>query len=231
MVVAGTDSFLLQGQTSRPLCLPWHGKFSGRRWRLITLRISVNAHKVSASWWVGSQIFHALVCSFCLFLCCPLIAGRPTYPCLRRRLISAPLSLHFPSTPFPSVFSFCASVPKVSTPPGMALSPKTRRRAAARAGGEGGGGPSGGEEIPLGNPQFQSTWEDSGESHGFRVRGPGYLSGGGKVDAGTPFGKLVRADLFKVCVVFLFWSKFVLFVCFLGCLFSFFFVGPSVLLR
>lgn len=55
-----------------------------------------------------------------------------------------------------------------------------------------------GEPLPLGNPQLQATWEDNGESHGFRVRGPGYLSGGGKVDAGTPFGKLVRADLYKV---------------------------------
>lgn len=55
------------------------------------------------------------------------------------------------------------------------------------------------EALPLGNPQFQDTWEDNGESHGFRVRGPGYLSGGGKVDAGAPFGELVRADLYKVC--------------------------------
>ncbi|CBN79393.1 conserved unknown protein [Ectocarpus siliculosus] len=46
--------------------------------------------------------------------------------------------------------------------------------------------------------EFQDTWEDNGESHGFRVRGPGYLSGGGKVAAGTPFGKLVRADLYKM---------------------------------
>lgn len=53
-------------------------------------------------------------------------------------------------------------------------------------------------EMPLGNPQFASTWEDNGETHAFRVRGPGYLSGGGKVDAGKPFGRLVRADLFKV---------------------------------
>ncbi|CAM9866880.1 unnamed protein product, partial [Ectocarpus fasciculatus] len=54
------------------------------------------------------------------------------------------------------------------------------------------------EALPLGNPQFQDTWEDNGESHGFRVRGPGYLSGGGKVDAGAPFGELVRADLYKM---------------------------------
>ncbi|CAM9961831.1 unnamed protein product [Scytosiphon promiscuus] len=52
--------------------------------------------------------------------------------------------------------------------------------------------------VPLGNPQFHATWGDSGEAHGFRVRGPGYLSGGGKVDAGAPFGKLVRADLYKM---------------------------------
>ncbi|CAM9638285.1 unnamed protein product, partial [Hapterophycus canaliculatus] len=52
--------------------------------------------------------------------------------------------------------------------------------------------------VPLGNPQFQATWEDNGDAHGFRVRGPGYLSGGGKVDAGAPFGKLVRADLYKM---------------------------------
>ena len=55
------------------------------------------------------------------------------------------------------------------------------------------------EKMPLGSPQFASTWEDNGETHTLRVRGPGYLSGGGrKVDAGRPFGRLVRADLFKV---------------------------------
>ena len=53
-------------------------------------------------------------------------------------------------------------------------------------------------EMPLGNPQFLETWEDNGESHAFRVRGPGYLSGGGKEDAGKPFGHFVRADLYKV---------------------------------
>lgn len=53
-------------------------------------------------------------------------------------------------------------------------------------------------ESPLGNPQFLETWEDNGESHPFRVRGPGYLSGGGKEDAGKPFGRFVRADLYKV---------------------------------
>ena len=53
-------------------------------------------------------------------------------------------------------------------------------------------------EMPLGNPQFMETWEDNGESHAFRVRGPGYLSGGGKEDAGKPFGRFVRADLYKV---------------------------------
>lgn len=52
--------------------------------------------------------------------------------------------------------------------------------------------------VPLGNVQFEDTWEDNGDTHAFRVRGPGYLSGGGKVDAGKPFGRLVRVDLFKV---------------------------------
>lgn len=52
--------------------------------------------------------------------------------------------------------------------------------------------------MPLGNPQFDATWEDNAESHAFRVRGPGYMSGGGKVDAGKPFGRFVRADLYKV---------------------------------
>lgn len=55
-----------------------------------------------------------------------------------------------------------------------------------------------GEPVPLGNPQFSETFEDNGETHSFRVRGPGYMIGGGKVDAGEPFGRLVRADLFKV---------------------------------
>ncbi|CAN0254647.1 unnamed protein product, partial [Laminaria digitata] len=52
--------------------------------------------------------------------------------------------------------------------------------------------------MSLGNPQFLDTWEDNGDSHAFRVRGPGYLSGGGKEDAGKPFGRFVRADLYKV---------------------------------
>lgn len=113
------------------------------------------------------------------------------------------------------------SLKKVSTPPGMGISPTSRKMAAAAArkpstfgpaslpspsanAASGGttaaaaGGGKRGEPLPLGNPQLQSTWEDNGESHGFRVRGPGYLSGGGKVDAGAPFGKLVRADLYKV---------------------------------
>lgn len=60
---------------------------------------------------------------------------------------------------------------------------------------------SAGAAVPLANPQFEDTWEDNGETHTFRVRGPGYMSGGGKVDAGAPFGRLVRADLFKVSTV------------------------------
>lgn len=54
-------------------------------------------------------------------------------------------------------------------------------------------------EMPLGNLQFGDTWEDNSETHKFKVRGPGYLSGGGKVDAGKPFGRFIRADLYKVC--------------------------------
>ncbi|CAM9492827.1 unnamed protein product [Sphacelaria rigidula] len=57
---------------------------------------------------------------------------------------------------------------------------------------------SAGAAVPLSNPQFEDTWENNGETHAFRVRGPGYMSGGGKVDAGTPFGRFVRADLFKM---------------------------------
>ena len=133
-----------------------------------------------------------------------------------------PKSLFFFSELF---FFFRPSLPpslkKVSTPPGMGISPTSRKMAAAAArkpstfgpaslpspsanAASGGttaaaaGGGKRGEPLPLGNPQLQSTWEDNGESHGFRVRGPGYLSGGGKVDAGAPFGKLVRADLYKV---------------------------------
>lgn len=77
-------------------------------------------------------------------------------------------------------------------PPAAGAAGATAARAAA------GAGRRDGETLPLGNPQFQATWEDNGDSHGFRVRGPGYLSGGGKVDAGSPFGRLVRADLYKV---------------------------------
>ena len=55
------------------------------------------------------------------------------------------------------------------------------------------------EQVSPGSPQFASAWEDNGENHTFKVRGPGYMSGGGrKVDAGRPFGRLLRADLFKV---------------------------------
>lgn len=115
---------------------------------------------------------------------------------------------------------FRPSLKKVSTPPGMGISPTSRTWAAAAArkgstsgptspllppanGAASGGMTAGkrGEPLPLGNPQLQSTWEDNEESHAFRVRGPGYLSGGGKVDAGAPFGKLVRADLYKVCII------------------------------
>lgn len=116
---------------------------------------------------------------------------------------------------------------KMSTPPGMRVSPTSMSMAAAAAAAqnpsafgpppppaatattEGGAAVASArdgalpsakthETLPLGNPQFQDTWEDNGKSHGFRVRGPGYLSGGGKVAAGAPFGELVRADLYKV---------------------------------
>ncbi|CAN0148017.1 unnamed protein product, partial [Ectocarpus sp. 12 AP-2014] len=85
-------------------------------------------------------------------------------------------------------------------PPPPPAAAATTEGGAAVASARDGGLPSANthETLPLGNPQFQDTWEDNGESHRFRVRGPGYLSGGGKVAAGAPFGKLVRADLYKM---------------------------------
>lgn len=92
--------------------------------------------------------------------------------------------------------------PGLTTPATMGntpatTAPPTHLKASVRTAVAGGDAKSKGD-MPLGNPQFDATWEDNAESHSFRVRGPGYLSGGGKVDAGKPFGRFVRADLYKV---------------------------------
>lgn len=93
----------------------------------------------------------------------------------------------------PTTKSMAAAAARKSSAFGPPRPPATTAAAGGAAGRRGDR-----DAVPLGNPQFQATWEENGDSHAFRVRGPGYLSGGGKVDAGSPFGKLVRADLFKV---------------------------------
>ena len=86
-------------------------------------------------------------------------------PALQARPCAKPLAVTAP--PSPPVRSGTASTPVVG--PGF-------------------------EQMPLASPQFAWTWEDNGETHTFRMRGPGYLSGGGrKVAGGRPTVRVPRS--------------------------------------